>query len=46
MNCTFRTDKEIHISVIPTLVHWRNPERLEGAQLLNDDLLDMFFNDV
>lgn len=46
MSCPFRTDKDIHIQVIPTLVNWLNPERLEGAQLLNNDLLEMFFTDV
>ena len=41
----FRTDKDLHLQVIPTLIKWRDPKRLEGDQLLNNDLLDMFFND-
>lgn len=45
MKCPFRTDKNIHISVIPTFVRWQGPQRLEGEQLLKEDLLDMFLND-
>lgn len=41
----FRTDKRTHLSVIPTLVRWNGPQRLEGDQLLKPELLDMFFND-
>lgn len=41
----FRTDKRTHLSVIPTLLRWRQPQRLEGEQLLKSELLDMFFND-
>lgn len=41
----FRTDKSTHLSVIPTLLRWRQPQRLEGDHLLNPELLDMFFND-
>lgn len=41
----FRTDKSTHLSVIPTLLRWNQPQRLEGDQLLNPELLDMFFND-
>lgn len=41
----FRMHKDTHLSVIPTLIRWKGPQRLEGDQLLNPDLLDMFFND-
>jgi Eukaryotic protein of unknown function (DUF953) len=46
MNCPFRKDKNTHLSVIPTLIRWKSPQRLEGdAQLCKADLLEMFFQD-
>ncbi|GAB0100481.1 Thioredoxin domain-containing protein 17 [Sergentomyia squamirostris] len=42
----FRTDKNIHISVIPSFIRWKNPQRLEGVdQLSKEDLLEMFLTD-
>uniref|UniRef100_A0A1L8DCV6 Thioredoxin domain-containing protein 17 n=1 Tax=Nyssomyia neivai TaxID=330878 RepID=A0A1L8DCV6_9DIPT len=46
LKCPFRTDKNIHISVIPSFVRWKCPQRLEGVeQLSKDDLLEMFLTD-
>lgn len=45
MKNPFRTDKTTHLSVIPSLLRWKGPQRLEGDQLNSPDLLDMFFND-
>ncbi|XP_038105637.1 thioredoxin domain-containing protein 17-like [Culex quinquefasciatus] len=45
MTNPFRKDTDTHLSVIPTLIRWKNPQRLEGEQCQNADLLDMFFND-
>jgi hypothetical protein len=45
INCPFRKDPDTHLQVIPTLIRWKNPQRLEGDQLLKDDLLQMFFED-
>jgi hypothetical protein len=45
MNNSFRKDKDTHLSVIPTLIRWKNPQRLEGDQLLKAELLQMFFAD-
>lgn len=45
MKNPFRTDKTTHLSVIPSLLRWKGPQRLEGEQLNSADLLDMFFND-
>lgn len=42
---SFRKDKDCHLSVIPTLIRWKNPQRLEGDQLLKSELLQMFFAD-
>lgn len=44
-NCKFRKDPETFLQVIPTLVRWKNPQRLEGPQLENEGLLEMFFTD-
>lgn len=45
INCPFRVDKETHLMVIPTLVKWKKPQRLEGEQCANVDLLKMFFEE-
>lgn len=45
MKNPFRTDKNTHLQVIPTLIRWKGPQRLEGEQCGNPELLDMFFND-
>lgn len=45
MTNPFRTDKNTHLMVIPTLIRWKGPQRLEGEQCGNPELLDMFFND-
>ncbi|XP_011506560.1 PREDICTED: thioredoxin domain-containing protein 17-like isoform X2 [Ceratosolen solmsi marchali] len=39
--CPFRTNSEIHIQTLPTLVKWGTQKRLEGDQLLNNDLIEM-----
>lgn len=41
----FRTDKTVHLSVIPALLRWQQPQRLDGEQLLKPDLLEMFFEE-
>jgi hypothetical protein len=45
MNNPFRKDKDTHLMVIPTLVRWKQPQRLEGEQLLKPELLQLFFID-
>ncbi|XP_055640458.1 thioredoxin domain-containing protein 17-like [Toxorhynchites rutilus septentrionalis] len=45
MNNPFRKDTSTHLSVIPTLVRWKNPQRIEGEQCAKPDLLEMFFTD-
>lgn len=44
-NCAFRKDPNTKLNVIPTLIRWKNPQRLEGEQLLKTELLEMFFTD-
>ncbi|KFB48490.1 AGAP003178-PA-like protein [Anopheles sinensis] len=45
MNNPFRKDKNTHLSVIPTLIRWKNPQRLEGEQLTKTELLELFFSE-
>lgn len=45
MKNPLRTDKNTHLQVIPTLIRWKGPQRLEGDQCCKSDLLDMFFYD-
>ncbi|XP_070509018.1 thioredoxin domain-containing protein 17-like [Chironomus tepperi] len=45
MKNPFRLDKDTHLSVIPTLIRWKNPQRLEGEQLCKPELLQMFFTE-
>ncbi|CAO1404437.1 unnamed protein product [Diamesa tonsa] len=44
-NCAFRKDPNTKLMVIPTLIRWKQPQRLEGEQLLKSELLEMFFTD-
>uniref|UniRef100_A0A6B2E8J9 Thioredoxin domain-containing protein 17 n=1 Tax=Phlebotomus kandelakii TaxID=1109342 RepID=A0A6B2E8J9_9DIPT len=44
--CPFRTDKNIHISVLPSFIRWKGPQRLVGVeQISKEDLLEMFLTD-
>lgn len=45
MKNPFRLDKDTHLSVIPSLIRWKKPQRLEGDQLLKPELLQMFFTE-
>ncbi|KAF2903097.1 hypothetical protein ILUMI_03085 [Ignelater luminosus] len=45
MNCPFRKDSRTKLMVIPTLLRWGNPQRLEGEQCENPDLVEMLFTD-
>ncbi|XP_055913238.1 thioredoxin domain-containing protein 17-like [Eupeodes corollae] len=46
MKNPFRTDKDVLIQVIPTLIRWKAHQRLEGPQCENKDLLEMFFTEA
>lgn len=46
MKNPFRTDKNAHLSVIPTLINWNEKtKRLEGDHLCKPELLEMFFEE-
>ncbi|KAK4875211.1 hypothetical protein RN001_011633 [Aquatica leii] len=43
--CPFRKDKRTRLLVIPTLIRWGQPQRLEGDQCEKEDLVEMLFTD-
>lgn len=43
--CPFRTDPKTKLLVVPTLVRWDTPQRLEGSHLEKPELLSMLFFD-
>lgn len=45
MQNPFRKDTVAPISVIPTLVRWKSPARLDGDQCAKPSLLEMFFTE-
>lgn len=45
MNNPFRKDTNTHLSVIPTMIRWKQPQRLEGEQCGKADLLELFFSE-
>lgn len=45
MNNPFRKDRDAHLPVIPVLMRWKQPQRLEGLQLQQPELLQIFFTD-
>lgn len=44
-NCKFRKDHQTKLMVLPTLARWKQPQKLEGEQCENPDLVDMLFTD-
>ena len=45
MKNPFRSDPNIKLMVIPTLLRWKSVVRLEGEQCEKWDLLEMLFNE-
>lgn len=46
MKNSFRLDKSTHLSVIPTLINWKEKQkRLEGDQLCKPELLEMYLEE-
>lgn len=46
MKNPFRLDRSTHLSVIPTLINWKEKEkRLEGDQLCKPELLEIYLED-
>ncbi|XP_063925588.1 thioredoxin domain-containing protein 17-like [Zophobas morio] len=44
MNCPFRKDKKTKLMVLPTVLRWQQPQRLEGDQCEKLDLLEMLLS--
>ncbi|XP_066146665.1 thioredoxin domain-containing protein 17-like [Euwallacea fornicatus] len=42
-NCPFRKDPKTRLLVVPTLKRWNEPQKLEGEQCENADLVNMLF---
>ncbi|XP_014211019.1 thioredoxin domain-containing protein 17 [Copidosoma floridanum] len=43
--CPFRTNSKAQVKVLPTLVKWGTQKRLEGGDLLKDDLIEMLLTE-
>lgn len=43
--CPFRTNSKTKLRVLPTLAKWNTQKRLEGDQLLDNDLIEMLINE-
>nr|XP_023024670.1 thioredoxin domain-containing protein 17-like isoform X1 [Leptinotarsa decemlineata] len=43
--CPFRKDPKTKLRVLPTMVRWGSPQRLEGEQCDKADLVNMLLND-
>lgn len=44
-NCSFRKDPKTKLMVIPTLVRWNGPQKLEGEQCEKAELVSMLFQE-
>lgn len=43
--CPFRTDPSTKLMVLPTIIRWQQPQRLEGDQCEKKELVQMLFED-
>ncbi|KAJ8964505.1 hypothetical protein NQ314_004793 [Rhamnusium bicolor] len=44
-NCSFRKDPKTKLMMLPTLIRWKSPQKLEGEQCEKPELVSMLFND-
>lgn len=44
-NCPFRKDPRTHLVFLPTLLRWKSPQRLDGSQCSDPELVEMLFTD-
>ncbi|XP_077286315.1 thioredoxin domain-containing protein 17-like [Arctopsyche grandis] len=44
-NCPFRKDPRTKLVVLPTLVRWKGPQRLQGEECGKPELVEMMFQD-
>ncbi|EAT33643.1 AAEL012116-PA [Aedes aegypti] len=45
LNNPFRKDPRTHLVFLPTLLRWKSPQRLDGEQVSNKDLVEMLLSD-
>ncbi|XP_018321191.1 thioredoxin domain-containing protein 17-like [Agrilus planipennis] len=45
INNSFRKDPETNLLVIPTLIRWKGPQKLEGYQCEKKELVEMLLTD-
>ncbi|XP_026478980.1 LOW QUALITY PROTEIN: thioredoxin domain-containing protein 17-like [Ctenocephalides felis] len=44
-NCPFRKDPRTRLMVIPTMIRWGCPQRLEGEKIVKQELVEMLLTD-
>lgn len=44
-NCPFRKDPRTKLMVIPTLIRWKGPQKLEGEKCAKEELVEMMFQE-
>ncbi|XP_077288874.1 thioredoxin domain-containing protein 17-like [Arctopsyche grandis] len=44
-NCPFRKDSRTKLMVIPTLIRWKGPQKLEGEKCAKEELVEMMFQE-
>ncbi|XP_023215646.1 thioredoxin domain-containing protein 17-like [Centruroides sculpturatus] len=42
---TFRTDQDLKLKSVPTLIKWKTPKKLEEEQLFDKEIVSMMFED-
>lgn len=44
-NNIFRTDQDLKLKSVPTLIKWKTPKKLEESQLFDKNIVSMMFED-
>lgn len=45
VDCPFRKDPDTFLVMVPTLIRWKSPQRLEGSKCSNKDLVIFLLSD-
>uniref|UniRef100_T1GY32 Thioredoxin domain-containing protein 17 n=1 Tax=Megaselia scalaris TaxID=36166 RepID=T1GY32_MEGSC len=45
VECPFRKDPNIYLIMVPTLIRWKSPQRLEGLKCSNKELVTFLLSD-
>lgn len=46
IDCPFRKDPNTSLVMVPTLIRWKSPQRLEGKKCSNKDLVIFLLSDI